>query len=556
MKLTGLYKFAFFVMFAFCSLMSNANHFCLKDSIPFEIKTSQNYAAAFATALEYLKHDSLNQGISLLNSGMNLKNQADHKDRLYDYADLELTQIITLLNTQTLPLEEQTLGGQFVKEMITNGKIAEQNNLDKRIDKYLRKHTKSIFVNRLKIYIYCLGKDPREFRKLVTKLDKLLEIDSTLAGLNLLKGEIVYYEGFYNEGLRHFSRVIDVMPDYAFVYNYRALCYNNLNLFDAAIEDLDKAIDLYPDYDIAYNNRGNTKTNLDLKREAISDYKKAIEINPNFEWPYYNISLAYKNLNKLDSALIYNQDALDLTPNNVLLYRDRGDIYFSKNDYDDAINNYTKCINLQPTAVYYARRGNAYYYSNKTEQAIQDFKSALYINNKFTYAVDRLGDCYRQQKEFITAIAYYDTTILLNPNDKYALVAKAMCYNDLDKNNDAKTWLIKALGIDSTYASALGNLGWVYYCLGNYDQCIYYSKKAINYERDAYYAMFNIALATLRQGKFEESKGLYKKYITYSNERKVTISKGAIEDLQKLIKQNILADQASYILKNIFEVMP
>jgi len=293
---------------------------------------------------------------------------------------------------------------------------------------------------------------------------------------------------------------------------------------------------------------------MDLKREAIIDYKKAIEINPNFEWPYYNISLVYRDLNKQDSALIYNQNALDLTPDNIILYRDRGDIYYEMKDYGEAVNNYTKCINMQPAAIYYVRRGNAYFYDNKAEQAIQDFKSALTLNKDNAYVIDRLGDCYRQQKEYNKAIAYYDTTIVLNPRDKYAFVSKALCYNYLDKNIDARSCLINALNIDSTYASALGNLGWVCYCLGDFDKCIYYSQKAINYEEDAYYAMFNIALATLRKGKFEESKDLYRKYINSSNEHKADVSKGAIEDLQNLIRQNILTDQATYILKNFFDV--
>jgi tetratricopeptide (TPR) repeat protein len=445
------------------------------------------------------------------------------------------------------------LGSQFVKEVIVNGQISEKSNLNNDIDKYLRKNPKSIFVNRLKIYIYCLGKDPRKFKKLVSTLDKLLDKDSTLVSINLLKGEIVYFAGFYIEGIKNFSSVIRALPDYAFAYNYRALCYNNSGTPDAAIEDFDKAIQLYPEYDIAYNNRGNTKTIMNLKREAIIDYKKAIEINPNFEWPYYNLSLVYRDLHKPDSALFYNESTLDLTPNNIILYRDRGDIYYEMKDYGEAINNYTKCINMQPMAIYYVRRGNAYFYSDKIEQAIQDFHNALMLSNHNAYVMNRLGDCYRLQKEYDKAIAYYDSTIIINPKDKYAFVSKALCYNYLDKNVDARSFLIQALKIDSTYAGALGNLGWVCYCLGDFDQCIYYSQKAINYEEDAYYAMFNIALATLRKGKFEESKNLYRKYINYSKEHKGEVSKGAIEDLQKLIKQNILSDQATYILRNLFD---
>jgi tetratricopeptide (TPR) repeat protein len=512
-----------------------------------------NYSTIFAKGVYLIRHDSLDQGISLLSSGIILKNNIDHKDRLFDYVDIEFSQLLDVLSKHVLNNEEQTLGNQFIKETITNGKVLGEN-LSQNIDKYLRKYPKSVFANRLKTYIYCLGRAPQEFKKLTSKLDKLLAMDNSLVGINLLKGEILYFEGSFKEGVENFTRVVRLTPDYAFAYNYRALCYNNLGLPDSAIADLDRAIKLAPDYAIAYNNRANTKTLMGLKYEAIADYKKAIEINPNFEWPYYNISLIYKDLNKPDSALVYNQDALDLKPNNIEFYKDRGDIYYMMKDYGQAINNYTKCINMRPENIlYYIKRGNAYYNSDNIEQAVQDFERAENGLNK-PYILVSLGNCYQHEKEFGKAIAYYDTAIQLLPGNKYTYISKALCYNSMDKNIEAKDCLIKALKIDSTYANALGNLGWVYYCLDDFDECIYYSKKAVNYDEGAYYAMFNIALATLRQGKLEESKALYRNYINYSIEHNTKVSEGAIDDLRKLIKKNILTDQATFILNNIFGI--
>jgi tetratricopeptide (TPR) repeat protein len=113
--------------------------------------------------------------------------------------------------------------------------------------------------------------------------------------------------------------------------------------------------------------------------------------------------------------------------------------------------------------------------------------------------------------------------------------------------------LLKALKIDNKNPSILGNLGWIFYCENEFKKCIRYSNMAIALDSNAYYAMFNIALATLRLGKFEESKNLYKNYFDLSNKHKIEVHQGAIDDLNNLIKKNIKADEANFIINNIFK---
>jgi len=113
--------------------------------------------------------------------------------------------------------------------------------------------------------------------------------------------------------------------------------------------------------------------------------------------------------------------------------------------------------------------------------------------------------------------------------------------------------LLKAVAVDSTNSSALGNLGWIYYCLGDFENCIIYSKRAIKQQDDAFYAMFNIALCKLRLGKYDESIELYKKYISLSKSQNNENLDGAMADLKDLIKKNILVKESTYILENLFQ---
>lgn len=81
------------------------------------------------------------------------------------------------------------------------------------------------------------------------------------------------------------------------------------------------------------------------------------------------------------------------------------------------------------------------------------------------------------------------------------------------------------------------------------DDCIRNSELAVKYDSEAYYAMFNISLATLCNGKFEESLKLYKQF------KELAVSEnndGALQDLNDLIEKGIMVEEAKFIIKEVF----
>jgi len=236
-----------------------------------------------------------------------------------------------------------------------------------------------------------------------------------------------------------------------------------------------------------------------------------------------------------------------------LSLNNKAELLMIKKDYGSAVSTFTKSINLEPNRVLsYLGRGDAYFFDNKDDQAMPDYQKALELDKKNPYALMRVGDCLYRQKDYNKAITYYEESEKLYPGNLYLLVTEGLCYNQIGKNKDAREALLRAIAIDSTASVALGNLGWVYYCLGDFEKCISFSHRAIRYQNDAYYAMFNIALSTLRLGKYEESIELYKKYIADASKTQENLS-GAMADLRDLIKQNILVKESKYILENLFQ---
>lgn len=89
----------------------------------------------------------------------------------------------------------------------------------------------------------------------------------------------------------HYSKAIEIDPDYSSAYNNRGIAKINLKQYDKAIKGLDKAILLDPNFPFAYNNRGVAKGNLNQLEEAKKDYQKALSLDPNFETAKNNLKV-------------------------------------------------------------------------------------------------------------------------------------------------------------------------------------------------------------------------------------------------------------------------
>ena len=78
-----------------------------------------------------------------------------------------------------------------------------------------------------------------------------------------------------NGAIVDFSKAIEMKPNFAEAYAYRAEAKRMADDYQGAIADFSKAIALKPDYSFAYYNRGLTKVVLKDYQGALADYKRA-----------------------------------------------------------------------------------------------------------------------------------------------------------------------------------------------------------------------------------------------------------------------------------------
>ena len=81
--------------------------------------------------------------------------------------------------------------------------------------------------------------------------------------------------------IKHYSRAIELYPDFIEAYCTRAQAYFSIDDFDKAIKDFTSVIELDPDYASAYVQRGCVYRKKGCDARAIEDFYRAIELGDN-----------------------------------------------------------------------------------------------------------------------------------------------------------------------------------------------------------------------------------------------------------------------------------
>ncbi len=272
--------------------------------------------------------------------------------------------------------------------------------------------------------------------------------------LDYLKRDDDCAENDYYCKIEHYSKAIDLNPNFAIAYYNRANAYYELGNYDRAINDYNKAIELKTDfaeayfgqgdvsrangnYDQAinyytraielkplkefYTNRGIVYSDKGNYEQAIWDYNKAIELNPNYAIAYNNLGNTYDEKGNYEKAFSNYNKAIELNPNYADAYNNRGNIYRKKGDFDQAFKDYTKAIEMMPDSViFYSNRGKVNIRKGNYEQAIKDFNRAIELEPDCSVAYANRAVAYYEKSNYDKAITDSRKALQIDPNNKLA----------------------------------------------------------------------------------------------------------------------------------------
>jgi tetratricopeptide (TPR) repeat protein len=420
-------------------------------------------------------------------------------------------------------------------------------------------------------------------------LERFFKTDSTPIHLRALEADILCSRGRYTKGIAKINSLIKQKRDYIYLHYLLGSNYTAFGKTDSAIAVFNRVLKKMPEnYHILYQ-RANAYCEQGDYSAALRDIKKYILALPKDPAGWYLQGKVYNLKEKPDSALIALAKCQDIAPYFISAYSEKAHSYMIQDRPNQAIRVYDRLMNdvkVSSVGLYY--RADFYLNELKNVQwALDDYATALEINPFNTLVLEAIGDLYMyHEQEYDSALRYYEKCLEINENLVTTLGRTGECYYHLEDYSKATEYLSKALETDSlnvslldlmghtfiklngyetgleyflkaadiepVSATILGNAGWCYYLLGDYLKCIEYSQNALETDSTTYFAIANIALAHLRLGEVERALEGYKDYLEKVSLVEDYDNSGVIKDLENLIVEGIMVEEAQNILETYF----
>ena len=420
----------------------------------------------------------------------------------------------------------------------------------------------------------------------IEQYSKLLEEDPTNDNIRYLRGLAYVEQRQHYYAQLDFNAVIANNSKYFYAFRNEDGALVDFNKPDLGLEDSSTAIILKPfqsyyftdpAYDLLYEERFDEVIDLCNKallldsnntdayeyRGSASFFKGEYEACiPDFEWlvaedstnAYFNNNLgsALTNVGRTEEALPCYYLVLRYEPSFEGVYFNLGNTYYYLFEADSAIKYLDKAVAYDSLrAENFSARGNSYSYKGKSEMALLDYNRALALDStEYRYWGNR-GMLYEYMGRYDEALADLNKAIEHDPERYYEYYNyRAKVYVAQEKYELALADYQKAQAMNSDLVSNEGSIGWVYYLMEEYKNCIRYSELAIERDATAYYAAYNKAISLLCLGDKEASLELY---MQLKDEASAAAKEGAKQDLRDLRKsKRTLRKEVRRIVKRCF----
>jgi tetratricopeptide (TPR) repeat protein len=272
--------------------------------------------------------------------------------------------------------------------------------------------------------------------------------------------------------------------------------------------------------------------NYDL---AIDYLSRTIEIDPNYRDAYFNRARAYRGLGEFKLAIADYSKAIELEPS-AAAYNNRGNAYRYLGDFKQAIADFNTAIEIRPDyALAYSNRGDAHLGAGEIEQAFADYERAIELEPDNADHHFWRGGAYYSQGEYELAAADYSRAVDLEPDHTIAHnnLAWTLAY-DLDTDYEtALEHAQRAVELGSTGANQ-DTLALVYFKLEQYDKALEHYNAALELEPEQAGSCKRRGDVYLAMGNEEAALADYEMYLSLVTEGP---EREPVEEIVKLLRE-------------------
>jgi tetratricopeptide (TPR) repeat protein len=216
--------------------------------------------------------------------------------------------------------------------------------------------------------------------------------DLTNAKLDYEESSIVTTETLYEEAIEKFqennfseahaifSEVLEIETENEEVYYSRGLCSKYMDDSEGALKDFMRCIEIKPDFPKPYIHMARHFVKIGNVDKAKSLFKKCLDLVPTLD-NYFERAIFYNSIEKNKEAIQDFSKCIELDPTFGDAYYNRGLIQIRMKLYQEALADLTEALKYETDPDIHVDRALCYYYLNDTELAKNELKHAISLDS-------------------------------------------------------------------------------------------------------------------------------------------------------------------------------
>lgn len=310
------------------------------------------------------------------------------------------------------------------------------------------KITSTLFTALLALFIFACQTSEKKADTTTDNLDLTYTTQSKEALQQFQEGQTIFELGDRERARPYFDKAIELDPDFAVAYVYRAWCRRSAqeyNAFTKMANEKNKNLSEAEQLMVELNN--GYATNDVTKRISVG--KTMVEKYPAIARGHLILGLAYKDSRDITNARKSFSKVIELRPDWILGYRALGEscLFDEPKDLAKAEENMEKVVALMP-------------------------------NESRTHIM--MGDVYRAQQNLEKALVSFQKAASLAPNDEqvYAKAGHVNLY--LGNYEEARKDYEKSKTLSNYPANSLNDIAFTYLYEGRHDEGLAYLKNQVS----------------------------------------------------------------------------
>lgn len=270
--------------------------------------------------------------------------------------------------------------------------------------------------------------------------------------LKLLQAELLIFDEEFDKATALLKELQSLEPDNDEIYVQQASIFSKKDNHFKAINLLKIALSYTDDEADIFSLLGMEYLYLDDFDEALLNFSKCLEADSEDYSSLYNVIYCFDMQNKHVEATEYLNNYINKDPYSEIAWHQLGRQYFIGEAYNEALRAFDYAVLIDEYFVgAYLEKAKTLEQLNRFEEAIDNYKTTIKLDDPTSFVFFRIGECYERLKKTTLALKYYKKAVQEDPLLDKGWIAIANMYINGKKYNKALFYVNKALEIDDQH---------------------------------------------------------------------------------------------------------